>query len=253
VRFSFIIPSFNQPDYIGETLQNLVTLRKKANERGIDVELLLFDSESGSRVSEIIGKFAGEFDYVEIKKDQGQFDAINKGISRLTGDFWTWLNTDDKMDVDGFIRLASDLKENNTIDYVYGNVDHIDEHGKKIRTCTAYEINQKFLVRRDPAIFQQGSFFRTSFTKKIGLLLPFRCCFDYEFVLRCLSNGARMKVVDYKLADFRLYNASKTGAMTPVFIREQLKISAMYGRKPWHFLTWFSYIRLLKHRLFPRR
>jgi glycosyltransferase involved in cell wall biosynthesis len=253
LKFSFIIPSFEQPKYIGETLQNLAELKLRAEEKQIGVELLLFDSESGKNVLEVISRHAKDLDKIEIKKDKGQYDAINKGLNAMTGDYWTWLNTDDRMDIDGFLRITDILRKDPETDYIYGNVDHIDEHGDKIRSCHAYAVSEDFLIRKDPAIFQQGSFFRTAFTRDIGPLEPYRCCFDYEFVLRCLRKGAKLKVADFKVADFRLHGASKTGAMTPVFIREQLEISARYGRKPWHFLTWFSYLRLLKHRLFPRR
>lgn len=252
MKFSIIIPSYNQPGYIEETLKNTLTIKNKAPGKGCTVEVLLFDSESGPAVQKIIDKYRLQLDFVEVKKDKGQYDAINKGIQHCTGDYWTWLNTDDTLDVEGFFKLSAVLMNQPRIDYIYGSIDYIDGHSNYMQSFKSYEVNKKWMATHTPGIFQQGSFFKKTFTDKIGLLAAYNCCFDYEYVLRCLNNGAHMHVCDFKVANFRQHAVSKTGSLTPMFIREQLVISKKYGRKPWNFLTWFSYLRLLKHRLFPR-
>ena len=252
MKLSIIIPSFNQPAYIEETLSKTIEIKKKALNHGFEVEILLFDSESGDEVQAIILKYEKFLDFIEIKKDKGQYDAINKGIERCSGDYWTWLNTDDTLDENGFFKLADCLKSDSSIDYIYGSIDYIDEKSHHMRSFESYEITKEMLITRVPGIFQQGSFFKKEFTSKIGLLINYNCCFDYEYVLRCLQNSAKVFVCKFKVANFRQHSVSKTGSLTPVFIREQLKISKAYGRKSWNFLTWFSYLRLVKHKLFPR-
>lgn len=252
MKFSIIIPSFNQHAYIEETLKSTLEIKEKAKAHGLEVEILLFDSESRLEVQTIISKYKEQLDFVEIKKDKGQYDAINKGIERCTGDYWTWLNTDDTLDEDGFFKLADYLKNDPSVDYIYGRIDYIDENSEHMRTFDSYAISEEMLITKVPGIFQQGSFFRKEFTNKIGLLKNYNCCFDYEYVLRCLHNHSKMRVCEFKVANFRQHSISKTGSLTPVFIREQLKISKDYGRKPWNFLTWFSHLRLIKHKLFPR-
>jgi glycosyltransferase involved in cell wall biosynthesis len=253
MKFSIIIPSFNQAAYIEETILNAFRIKEKANLNKIEVEILLFDSESNAEVQAHLQKHNDKLDFLEIKKDKGQFDAINKGIQRCSGDYWTWLNTDDTLDVDGFFKMVEVLKTDNEIDYIYGGIDYIDENGQFIRRFKPVMINFKTLITKVPGIFQQGSFFKKNFTNKIGFLESYNCCFDYEYVLRCLKNKAKMHVCNFKVANFRQHNISKTGSLTPVFIKEQLIISEKYGRKFWHFLTYFSYLRLIKHALFPRK
>lgn len=252
MKFSIIIPSYNQPAFIEETFKNVIALKKLAKTNDIDVEILLFDSESGSDVQQIIEKYRSELDYVEIKKDKGQYDAINKGIEKSTGDFWTWLNTDDTLDAEGFLKIVRLVKFDPTLDYLYGGIEHIDENGNKIKYFPAYYFDIDLLIKHTPGIFQQGSFFRKTFTDKIGLLRNFNCCFDYEYVLRTLKNHGKVYFCDFKVANFRQHTISKTASLTPMFIREQLIISKEYGRKWFHFLSWFSQLRLIKHKLFPR-
>jgi len=253
MKFSIIIPSFNQAVYIEETLKNALEIRSLAVKEEVDVEILLFDSESDHDVQKIIERYKEKLDYVEIKKDKGQYDAINKGIEKSTGEYWTWLNTDDTIDPSGFIKMTALLKKEPSIDYIYGSIDYINEQSTIIRSFQAYTVTEELLFKRTPGIFQQGSFFRKTFTNRIGLLKPYNCCFDYEYVLRCLRNKARVYVCSFKVANFRQHAVSKTGSLTPMFIKEQLIISKTYGRKAWNFLTWFSYLRLLKHKLFPKQ
>lgn len=253
LTFSIIIPSYNQPDFIEWTCLNLLEVKQKTSDLDINIEVLLFDSYSNQATQDIINKYKSLFNVLVIEKDKGQYDAINKGIERCTGEYWTWLNTDDLLDVNGFVKLVEIVKQDSSIDYIYGGIDYIDENNKFIKTYSAYQLNYETLYSHTPAIFQPGSFFKKSFTDKIGLLREFRCCFDYEYILRCFKNKAKIYMCDFSVAKFRYYKTSKTGSIIPVFIKEQLVISKGYGRKWFHFLTGFSYLRLLKHKFFPRK
>ena len=54
MKFSIIVPSFNQELFIADTLKNLVEIKQKAIEKGIGFEILIFDSESNKKVQDII-------------------------------------------------------------------------------------------------------------------------------------------------------------------------------------------------------
>ncbi len=252
MTFSIIVPSFNQDDFIEQTLRNLVEIRKKAAEKQIRTEILLFDSESNPRVQAILEKYKNELDYLEIKKDKGQYDAINKGIATCTGQYWTWLNTDDLLDVDGFLKIAGILEKHPEVDYIYGGVTYINEHEQVIKTVDPWNLSMDLLVKQQPAIFQPGSWFKKSFTDNIGLLAPYLCCFDYEYILRLLKNKAVFYTCHFPVSKFRYYATSKTGSKTVQFIREQLSISGLYGRTWYNYLSVFLRLRLVKHFLFPR-
>ncbi|MES2680316.1 MAG: glycosyltransferase [Bacteroidota bacterium] len=252
MKFSVIVPSFNQESFIQQTLENLVEIKHRALSKNIIVEILIFDSESNARVQAIIKKYENQLDYVEIKKDLGQYDAINKGILKAGGDYWTWLNTDDLLEVEGFFKVVEILKANPGIDYIYGGVTYIDEKQKAIKYIGTWDISLDLLIKKEPAVFQPGSWFKMGFTRRVGLLSAFSCCFDYEYILRLLKNNAIIYKCDFPVSQFRFYSLSKTGSNTVQFIREQLIISEQYGRKWYDYLTWFSKLRLMKHLLFPR-
>jgi hypothetical protein len=156
------------------------------------------------------------------------------------------------LDLEGFKKVVELLTNDATIDYIFGGIEYIDQDGKKFKSVPAHELTLDLLVHRKPGVFQPGSFFKTEITNKVGFLGDYRCCFDYEYILRLLKAGAKFYTCDFALAEFRFYEDSKSGSIIPVFLSEQLAISKMYGRNLLSFNTRFLYLRLLKHKIFPR-
>ena len=164
MKFSVIIPSYNQERFIGSTLENVVRLKSDAAEKGTEIEIILIDSESNAEVQKIISLFRKDLDHIDISKDKGQYDAINKGLKICSGDYWTWLNTDDHIDINGFFKLVEILKKDPDIDYIYGGIQYMDTDNKLIKDVKAKIFTLDSLVNLDPGIYQPGSFFKTSFT-----------------------------------------------------------------------------------------
>lgn len=250
MRFSIIIPSYNQYLFIEQTLDNLTDLKQKAKRLHIDIELLVIDNCSNTNVLAIIEKYRDQLDVVEINKDLGQYDAINKGIKLLTGDYWTWLNTDDLIDSDGFLKLAKTVSEHKWIDYIYGDIRLIDENNITISVLRSSELTMQRLTNNSAGIFQPGSFFRKEFTVKTGLLEVYNCCFDYEYVLRILKAGAKFYKCNFIVSSFRIHINAKSSKVVKQFIDEQLIISKIYGRKKISRLTLLLYARKLKRSIF---
>ena len=249
MKFSIIIPSYNQDKFIAQTFENLKQLRDKARQAGIDIEIVLFDNQSNEPTQKIINANKNLFDFIEIEKDKGQYDAINKGIKKVTGEYWTWLNTDDLIEIDGFLKLAEIVKKS-PVDYIYGSISVIDETGKEIKVSQSRELGIKDLINNNPAVYQPGSFFRKAFTDNIGLLASYQCCFDYEYILRIIKNNGKLYCCNFKVSKFRLHKTSKTRNITVKFVREQLVISKLYGRRTFTKLAFIAFLRLIKHRLY---
>lgn len=248
--FSIIIPSFNQDKYIRETLENVALLKKQAAQRDVKVQLILVDNCSNPETITVIDDFKQDIDNLFIEADKGQYDAINKGLKHVAGDYWTWLNTDDLLDIEGFFKIVDALSANSNIDYIYGNVGYIDANSKFYKSYTSGNLSLEKLTQTDASISQPGSFFKTSFTTTIGDLAEYRFAFDYEYILRLFKHNAKVHKLEDNVAYFRYYNDSKSGSKNFRFLEEQYTISKLYGRMGFSRLTFMLIIRIIKRRLF---
>jgi hypothetical protein len=88
-RISIVTPSFNQGQFIEETLRS-VLLQGYPN-----LEYIVMDGGSTDESVAIIEKYSPWLAYWTSKKDRGQADAINKGFARATGQLMAFLNSDD--------------------------------------------------------------------------------------------------------------------------------------------------------------
>ena len=87
-KISIITPSFNQGEFI-ETTINSVLSQGYPN-----LEYIVVDGGSTDNTLNILKKFEGQFVW-HSEPDDGQADAINKGINRSSGEILGIINSDD--------------------------------------------------------------------------------------------------------------------------------------------------------------
>ena len=113
-KISVVTPSFNQGDYLEETIVSVLSQNYP------NLEYILIDGGSTDRSVDIIQQYKKHFTFWISEKDSGQSSALNKGLRRATGDIVTWLNSDDVYLPGTLSKIANHFTANPESGLVYG-------------------------------------------------------------------------------------------------------------------------------------
>jgi len=229
---SIITPSYNQGRYLERTIRSV--LAQRSAEPGFPgrFEYLVMDGASGDESVGILKRYSAELQWVS-EKDQGQADAVNKGLARATGEIIGWLNSDDIFYPGAVAAAAGFLERHPEIDVVYGNGNHIDEHDRVIEPYPTEEWDFERLKERC-FLCQPAVFFRRRVVERFGPLgAHWRYALDYEYWLRLGKNGARFAHIGEVLAGSRLHAETKTlGSRVKVHAEMNDMLRSLFGRVP---------------------
>jgi Glycosyl transferase family 2 len=88
-KITVVTPSFNQGQFIEETIRSVLYQGYP------NLEYFIIDGGSIDNTVEILKKYESKISYWVSEKDKGQTHAINKGFERATGSIYAYLNSDD--------------------------------------------------------------------------------------------------------------------------------------------------------------
>lgn len=238
-RISIISPSLNQGHFIEKTILSVLSQDYK------NLEYIVVDGLSKDETVKIIKKYSDQIKWIS-EKDNGQTNAINKGIRMATGDIIGYLNTDDVLLPNALKTVAKGFHENPNAMWATGKSLIINEDGKSIRRLiTIYKNlhlrmhNFRSLLVAD-YISQPATFWRREVIEEVGYLDEnLHYVMDYEYWLRTYKKFKPVFINAY-LAGFRVHQTSKTneGSHTQRYLDEEKKIIKQYSHsKLWQWLN----------------
>lgn len=235
VRISIITPSYNQAGYLRAAIESVQSQRG-----AFALEHIVVDGGSTDGSLDVLRAYGGAVRWIS-EPDDGQADALNKGLAMAAGDVVGWLNSDDLYEPGALDAVAQVFAAEPATQWVYGKVRVVDADGREIRRWITRYKNLR--MRRwsyakllaENWISQMGVFWRRDAGAEVG---PFRTdlnwCMDYDYWLR-LGQRWPGRFVDRYLAAFRWYPTSKSGAGFARQFREESAVARAHanGRHRW--------------------
>jgi GT2 family glycosyltransferase len=215
ITVSVITPSYNQAQYLEETLRSVICQRDQVH------EYFVLDGGSTDQSAELIRKYSSSIDYWVSEKDKGQSDAIAKGFARATGDVLGWLNSDDAYFPGTIARVREAFERHPEWDVITSDYAVMDGQ-TRITGMYRRPRQSPWLARQGHwLICQQGCFFRRSLYERAGGLdVNLHCLMDADLWCKFFRLGAAWGHVHEYLAGFRMHPQSKTASWAATWERE---------------------------------
>ena len=228
MKISLITACYNSAGTIRTTIESVVS------QKGVDLEYIVVDGGSTDGTVDIVKEYGVKSGGVEelgsgertfsfkwiSERDQGMYDAINKGIKMATGDVVGILNADDMFEspetlahiVECFYRVET-CRDGERVDAVYADVRFVKDD---LQTTTRYYSAKHW----KPWMFQWGKmpphpsvYIRRELFDKLGLYkLGYDIAADYELLIRYLRKaGIKTRYLDECVVRMRMGGKSTRG------------------------------------------
>jgi glycosyltransferase involved in cell wall biosynthesis len=222
---SIITPSFNQADYLEETIQSVLS---QDYER---IEYIIIDGGSNDGSIQIIQSYEDELAAWISEPDMGQTDAINKGFAMAKGDILAWLNSDDTYLPGAVSKAVHFLTAHPEVGMMFGKAYYIDENSARVALYPAAPTSLQKLRNGLNTVSQQASFFRRKVWELVGPLdTVFYYAMDYDLWTR-ISAVTPIAFSPRFMANFRLQGTSKSMTEANRCWPEMVKIHFRDGGK----------------------
>lgn len=186
---------YNGEDYIEKTIQSVL-------EQSYDnIEYLIIDGGSSDGTLDIIQDYEESIDYWISEKDEGIYDAMNKGIKLSSGDIIGILNADDWYNQNAIEEVVNIFKNNEDVSMVHGAMNVYNKHNR-LETCygKSSELDPKYLAPfNHPTCFVSREVY-----EEIGVFdRSYSTAADYDFMLRFLNANMKAVYTEKVLTNFR--------------------------------------------------
>jgi len=202
---SIITPSFNQVQFLEQTIQSVL------GQDYPQIEYIIVDGGSTDGSVDMIKKYEGRLAWWVSEQDQGQTDAINKGFAHSKGEVLAWINSDDTYNPRAVGQAVKYLIENPDVAMVYADCNFINEAGQVIGKFNSKQTDYRRLREGYVHIPQQTMFFRAKYWQELGPLDPsFYFAMDYDLWTRIASKAPIKYLAGQTWANFRIHDLGKT-------------------------------------------
>jgi glycosyltransferase involved in cell wall biosynthesis len=237
---SIVTPSFNQADYLEETIRSVLEQDYSR------IEYMIVDGGSTDGSVDIIKKHAEKLAWWVSESDEGQTDAINKGFGRANGQILAWINSDDTYEPGAVSAAVEYLQEHPDVGMVYADCNFINENGQVIGKFGAAQTDYKRLRQGYVHIPQQTMFFRAGLWDAVGPLNPsFYFAMDYDLWVRIAERSEIKYLSGQTWANFRIHTSGKTILADDRCWPEMLRVHYRDGGNFFSILVAKYYIRKL--------
>ena len=192
--FTIITVCLNIASTIRRTCESIV------NQTFQDFQWIVVDGASTDGTLDILKEYSNRIDILISEPDKGIYNAMNKGIRLVNGEYINFMNGGDEFYDNNVLKNV--YESNNNKDVIYGGINIIDnsENGNVIVNIpTTIPDKRKFYQW---SIHHQSTFIKTNVQKKYPFNEQYKICADYDFFVKILFKGYTFAIIPTIIAKF---------------------------------------------------
>ncbi len=218
VKMSIITVSFNCADTIERTIRSVLKQDYPY------IEYIIIDGGSTDGTKEIIQKYANELTYWVSEPDTGIYNAMNKALQHVTGDFVNFQGGDDYLYDEHVLSCVAEYAEESDADILIGNSDV----GGVIKDTCPKSFDELLLnVPNHQAMFVK----RILFERIGGFDENIRYVADYDWSVRACMIGAITEHVDITICHYSVDGFSADVKVCKELIELQLSYTKKLNKQ----------------------
>lgn len=224
MKISLITVTYNSEATIANTIESVLKQSHK------DIEYMIIDGCSNDDTLKILKYYEAMFKdrmHIISEPDKGIYDAMNKGISMVTGELIGILNSDDYYTSDDVLSTIANFFKHNDAEAIYGDIHFIND--KNPDKCVRYYSSAFFrpwLLRFGFMPAHPSFYVRREVYEKYGLYsLDYKIASDYDMMVRLFHKyKIRAKYIKKDFVTMRIGGVSTKNIRNRILItREDVK------------------------------
>ena len=246
MKISIITVVYNNEKYIEQCIQSVINQTYK------NIEYIVVDGNSSDGTLEIIKKYGNQIDVLLSEKDNGIYDALNKGLQLATGDVVGILHSDDIYNSTDIIEKIANEFINKDINALHGDLIYVqkDDPDKIVRNweSSPFKFNnlKNGWMPPHPTLF-----LKKEVTEVVqNYQLQYKIAADYDFMLRVFnipqiksfytpivitrmrnggtSNKNLINIFKKSYEDYLILKRNKVGGLQSLFFKNFNKLSQFF-------------------------
>lgn len=196
MKYSIVTISYNEEKRIAETIESIL------NQTFSNFEYIIIDGKSDDRTVEIANNYCCLFEKRGIsykifsEKDSGLYNAMNKALNYVTGDYTLFLNAGDSFDCEDVLQSVDECNNENA-DVIYGRTRYILNQFERVDEAKDYNGLKECMP-----FCHQSVFAKTCLLKKYGFDEQYRIAADYNLFVQLYTDGVKFERISTVISKF---------------------------------------------------
>ena len=198
---SIITVVFNNVQHIERTIRSVI------NQTYPNIEYIVVDGGSTDGTLDVINKYKDHISTCVSEKDNGIYDAMNKGLALATGDYVLFMNSGDEIYDNHTVEEV--LASGNDADIYYGETEMFDENWKSLgqrRHKTPEKLSHSSF-KYGMSVSHQAIYIRRSIAAPFNI--GFKLSADIDWILNALKRSEKVVNTHRYVAKYLVGGMSK--------------------------------------------